>query len=43
LNVAKKLVTKLAAVVENDDARADEFCATENPTGFDIFDNNREA
>ena len=33
--------TKLPA--ENDDARADEFCApTENSTGFEIFDNNRE-
>jgi hypothetical protein len=34
--------TKLPA--ENDDARADEFCApTENSTRFEIFDNNREA
>jgi hypothetical protein len=33
----------LAAVVKDDDARADEFCATENPAGFDTFDNNREA
>ena len=33
--------TKLSA--ENDDARADEFCApTENSTEFEIFDNNRE-
>jgi hypothetical protein len=33
-----------AAVVENDYARADEFCAPpENPAGFDIFDNSREA
>jgi hypothetical protein len=34
--------TKLPA--ENDDARADEFCApTENSTDFEIFDNSREA
>jgi hypothetical protein len=33
--------TKLPA--ENDDARADEFCAlAENSTGFEIFDNDRE-
>ena len=30
--------------MENDDARADEFCApTEKPADFDIFNNNREA
>ena len=35
---------ELAAAMENDDARADEFCApTENSTGFEIFDNGREA
>ena len=30
--------------MENDDARADEFCApTEKPVDFDIFNNSREA
>ena len=34
---------ELAAAMENDDARADEFCApTENSTGFEIFDNSRK-
>ena len=34
----------LAAVVEDDDAGADVFCApTEEPARFDIFDNDREA
>jgi hypothetical protein len=34
----------LPAVVEDNDARANEFCApTEEPTRFDIFDNDREA
>jgi hypothetical protein len=34
----------LAAVVEDDDAGADVFCApTEEPAQFDIFDNDREA
>jgi hypothetical protein len=34
----------LATAVEDDDAGAHEFCApTEEPAGFDIFDNDREA
>jgi hypothetical protein len=33
----------LATAVEGDDAGAHEFCApTEEPAGFDIFDNDRE-
>jgi hypothetical protein len=34
----------LAAIVQNDDARADEFCAlAENPAGLNGFDNGKEA
>src|SRR5258708_13598283 len=34
----------LAAIVQNDDARADKFCALpENPTGLNGFDNGEEA
>ena len=34
----------LAAIVQNDDARADEFCAmAENPAGLNGFDNGEEA
>ena len=34
----------LATIVQNDDARADEFCAlAENPTGLNGFDDGQEA
>ena len=33
----------LATVVEDDDAGGDVFRAPEEPAGFDIFDNDREA
>jgi hypothetical protein len=33
-----------AAIVDDDDARSDEFGApTDDPTGLDFFDNDREA
>src|SRR5258708_3483547 len=35
---------RLAAIMQNDDARADEFCALpENPTGLNGFDDGEEA